>query len=178
MVGVGNNSNSDLKTMDGLTYKQATIEDYDDFYKIKCDPENVKWSGFASAPDYERMKEWFRQQVEGDKRTIYLAYWNGEVCGFFYLDKLSEEEFEASSSGVLKEYTGRGIGTCLVKERIELAKKQGAKQISSWIADENLHSWKRFEKLGFVKTDISEDRMIACGGGMKTFHKWVLPLKK
>ena len=45
--------------MEELTYKQATLSDYDDFYKIKCDPENVKWSGFASTPDYERMKEWF-----------------------------------------------------------------------------------------------------------------------
>lgn len=56
--------------MEELTYKQATLADYDDFYKIKCDPENVKWSGFASAPDYERMKEWYCKQLESEKRTI------------------------------------------------------------------------------------------------------------
>jgi len=54
--------------MEELTYKQATLSDYDDFYKIKCDPENVKWSGFASAPDYERMKEWFCKQLDSEKR--------------------------------------------------------------------------------------------------------------
>lgn len=151
--------------MEELTYKLATSVDYDDFYKIKCDPENVKWSGFATAPDYERMKEWFRVQLGSGRRSIYLAYWNGEVCAFFYLDKLTEDEFEAASSGVVKDYTGRGIGTYLVKERIELAKAQGAKQLSSWIADENPQSWRRFEKLGFKKTDESEERMIVCRGG-------------
>lgn len=151
--------------MEELTYKQATLSDYDDFYKIKCDPENVKWSGFASAPDYERMKEWFCKQLDSEKRTIYIAYWNGVACGFFYLDKVTEEEFEAASSGVLKEFTGRGIGTWLVKKRIELAKEKGAKELSTWVADENPQSWKRFEKLGFLKTDIQENRMIARGGG-------------
>ncbi len=59
--------------MEELTYKQATLADYDDFYKIKCDPENVKWSGFASAPDYERMKEWYCKQLESEKRTYLYA---------------------------------------------------------------------------------------------------------
>ncbi|MBP1539316.1 MAG: GNAT family N-acetyltransferase [Prevotella sp.] len=151
--------------MEELSYKQAALADYDDFYKIKCDPENVKWSGFASAPDYERMKEWFVKQLESEMRTIYLCYWNGVACGFFYLDKLTDEEFEAASSGVLKEYTGRGIGTWTVKKRVELAAERGAKVISTWVADDNPHSWKRFEKLGFQKTDIQEDRMIIHGGG-------------
>ena len=164
--------------MKELSYKQAAMQDYDDFYKIKCDPENVKWSGFATAPDYERMKEWFRQQLEGGKRTIYLCYWNGDCCGFFYLDKVSAEEMEAASSGVLTEYTGRGIGTWTVGERIQLAKEQGASILSSWIADENPRSWKRFEKLGFQKTDEQEERLIARGGGMKLFHKWICLLKK
>ena len=56
--------------MEGLTYRQATQGDYDDFYKIKCDPENVKWSGFASAPDYDRMKEWYEKQLYSETRTI------------------------------------------------------------------------------------------------------------
>ena len=139
-------------------YKIATFDDYDDFYRIKCDPENVKWSGFATAPDYDRMKEWFRQQIDGDKRTIYLCYWEGDVCGFFYLDRLSKEDFEAASSGVLAEYTGRGIGSWMVKKRVELAEKEGASTISSWIADENTRSWMDFvaEEIGYgVLTEYS-----------------------
>ena len=143
--------------MEELTYKQATLSDYDDFYKIKCDPENVKWSGFASAPDYERMKEWFCKQLDSEKRTIYIAYWNGVACGFFYLDKVTEEEFEAASSGVLKEFTGRGIGTWLVKKRIELAKdpekiyeilRKGTEKARE-VAKENIKQFKRAMKIDY-----------------------------
>ena len=159
-----------------LTYKLATLEDYDDFYKIKCDPENIKWSGFSQAPDYKIMKDWFFNQLECEKRTIYICYWEGVACAFFYLDKLSEYEFEAASSGVLKEYTGRGIGTWMVKKRIDLAKEQGAKLISTWVANENAHSWKRFEKCGFQKTGEFEKREMLLLGGKHIFYKWVRQL--
>ena len=163
--------------MEGLTYKTATLEDYDDFYKIKCDPENVKWSGFAAAPDYDRMREWYEKQLNSNTRTIYLCYLNGNICGFFYLDKISEDEIEAAASGVLSEYTGRGIGTWTVEKRIEIAKQEGYSTISSLIADDNPKSWRRFEKLGFEKTDIQEVKELA-GGGIKTYHKWSLRLRK
>lgn len=159
-----------------LTYRMATMDDYDDFYKIKCDPENVKWSGFPSAPDYDKMKEWFRQQLDCNKRSIYLCYLNGDVCGFFYLDKVSDEEFEAASSGVLSKYTGRGIGTMLVQKRIDITKELGAKTLTTWIADENPRSWKRFKKLGFKQTNTQDSRSI--GGGVRIFHKWIISLTK
>ncbi len=89
--------------MEGLTYKTAALEDYDDFYKIKCDPENVKWSGFATAPDYNKMKIWYEKQLNSTTRAIYLCYLNGNICGFFYLDKISECEIEAAASGVLSD---------------------------------------------------------------------------
>ena len=144
--------------MEGLTYKIATLKDYDDFYKIKCDPENVKWSGFATAPDYARMKEWYEKQLKSEARTIYLCYLNGSICGLFYLDKISNDEIEAVGSGVLSEYTSRGIGTWTVEKRIKIAKQEGYSTISSWVADENHKSWRRIEKLGFEKADIQEVR--------------------
>lgn len=164
--------------MKGLTFKIATKNDYDDFYKIKCDPENVKWSGFNSEPDYNRLKIWYNNQLESTVRTIYLCYLEEQICGFFYLDKISNEEFEAASSGVLKKFAGKGVGTCLVKKRIEIAKEQNARMLSSWIADDNSRSWKRFEKLGFQKTDVSEVRMVSLMGGAKRFHKWILLLRQ
>lgn len=149
--------------MEGLTYRQAAHGDYDDFYKIKCDPENVKWSGFASAPDYDRMKEWYEKQLNSEMRTIYLCYLDGNICGFFYLDKVSDDEIEAAASGVLSEYSGRGIGTWTVGKRIEIARKSGFSVISSFIADDNPKSWRRFEKLGFEKTGIQEVRWLIGG---------------
>ena len=161
--------------MEGLIYKVAALEDYDDFYKIKCDPENVKWSGFATAPDYDRLKEWYKKQMKSATRTIYLCYLNGNICAFFYLDRISSEEIE-DADGVLSEYTGKGIGTWMVEKRIEIAKKEGYSIIYSLIADDNPRSWRRFEKLKYERIDIQEDRTLR--GGVKTYHKWVLRLRK
>jgi len=152
--------------MEELTYKQATLSNYDDFYIIKCDPENVKWSGFASAPDYERMKEWFCKQLDSEKRTIYIAYWNGVACGFFYLDKETEEEFEAASSGVLKEFTGRGIGSAIIRYATEVS---NAFVLCAWVSDKNRASERYFEKNGFDKLAAKEQRMMSSGNALYDF---------
>lgn len=141
--------------MEELTYNQATLADYDDFYKIKCDPENVKWSGFASAPDYERMKEWYCKQLESEKRTIYIAYWNGVACGFFYLDKLEEQDAEEIGYGVLTCYSGKGIGTALVDTGAKLCK---ASELTAWVSEKNRASERCFEKNGFLKQNKIELR--------------------
>lgn len=143
--------------MKELTYKHATSEDYDDFYIIKCDLENVKWSGFATAPDYERMKEWFRKQLESDKRTIYIAYWNGEVCGFFYLDRF-DEDVEEIGYGVLSNHSGKGIGTALVDAGVKLCKSS---KLTAWVSEKNKASERCFEKNGFVKQNKVDIRVLA-----------------
>ena len=37
--------------MSNLTYKLATLGDFEDFYRIKCDKVNIAWSGFTQAPE-------------------------------------------------------------------------------------------------------------------------------
>lgn len=159
-----------------LTYRMATMDDYDDFYKIKCDPENVKWSGFPSAPDYGRMKEWYSQQLNSEKRTIYLCYWKEQVCGFFYLDNVSDEEFGAGASGVLTEYTGKGIseitygvlthysgfgiGTELVRYALHTHANKNS-LFCAWVSDINKASERCFEKNGFTKHTIYKQQSLA-----------------
>ena len=161
--------------MKELTYKIATIEDYDDFYTIKCDPENIKWSGFATAPDYECMKEWFRQQLEGDKRTIYLCYWKGEVCGFFYLDKLSDDSSEETGYGVLTKFAGRGIGTAIVRFAKELCKSIN---LCAWVSEKNRASERCFEKNGFEKRDLNAMRTLASFNEDQRFFFWTIIVNK
>ena len=155
--------------MEGLTYKVAAFEDYEDFYKIKCDPENVKWSGYASAPNYDKMKNWFYQQIEGRKRSIYLAYWNGDVCGFFYLDKLSYKDIEEIGYGVMTNFTGRGIGTALVGIGVKLCK---ASELIAWVSENNRASERCFEKNGFLKLLTKEQRMMRYFTEPHAFYCW------
>ena len=52
----------------------AKMENFDDFYKIKSEPNSVYWSGFAKAPDYESFKEHYKKELSRKDRTIILLY--------------------------------------------------------------------------------------------------------
>lgn len=155
--------------MEELSCQKATLGDYDDFYKIKCDSENVKWSGFASVPDYERLKEWYIHQIGSEKRTIYLAYWNGAICGFFYLDKLADQNAEEIGYGVLTDHSGKGIGTALVGTGVKLCKSNN---IIAWVSEKNRASERCFEKNGFVRIDTKENRFMSAFNETHVFYCW------
>lgn len=57
-----------------ISYREAVEADFDSFYKIKCDEENVKWSGFETKPEYTKLKDWFAQQLFSVKRKIYIVF--------------------------------------------------------------------------------------------------------
>ena len=98
-------------TMNLLTYRLATLTDFEDFYRIKCDKENIAWGGFTKAPEKDSFYNWYVQQLASNHRWIYRVYEGNDCCAFFYIDKIGDETYEATSSGVLSNYTGRDIGT-------------------------------------------------------------------
>lgn len=159
--------------MNQLTYRLATLSDFEDFYRIKCDKENIAWGGFTKAPERESFYTWYVQQLASDRRWIYLVYEGNDCCAFFYLDKIGDETYEATSSGVLSNYTGKGIGTYCVQKRIDIMASLGGKVLFSWIAEDNVSSYKRFEKLGFFKSNEFEIRNLPLLGGEHKFYKWI-----
>lgn len=162
--------------MQNLVYRKACLSDYDDFYAIKADKSNIEWGGFLEAPDYNNFKNWYEAQMKSDIRTIYLVYLDEKCVAFFYIDRINETSFELSSSGVLSDYCGRGIGTYTVKARLEIIKGQGGKTCETWISENNIAYYRRFEKLGFVKTEDYQIRELPQLGGKHRFFKYVLEL--
>ena len=66
--------------MNGELYYKKAINcesDFEDLYRIKCDPENIKWGGFTCPPDRNNFKIWYQQNVNRLDRSIYLVYWGG-----------------------------------------------------------------------------------------------------
>jgi len=104
--------------IDELSYRKAIFSDYDDFYAIKSDRNNIEWGGFEKAPDYESLKKWYESQLDSPTRTIYLVFFNEKCVAFFYIDKINDYTYEAASSGVLGEYTSMGIGTFTLRESV------------------------------------------------------------
>lgn len=160
--------------MDKLSYRLATIEDFGDFYRIKCDKENIAWGGFTKTPEKESFYQWYLQQLSSESRWIYLVYEGPDCCAFFYVDKLEDGSYEAASSGVLTEYMGKGIGTyALLNQVAEIRKKGYGGGILSWVSDKNIASYKRYEKLGFIRTGEFEVRNLPLLGGKHKFFKWI-----
>ena len=52
----------------------AKMDNFDDFYKLKSEPNNIFWSGFDSAPNYESFKEHYKKELERKDRTIIFLY--------------------------------------------------------------------------------------------------------
>lgn len=159
--------------MSKLTYKLATLSDFEDLYRIKCDKENIAWGGFTQAPEKDSFYQWYQRQLASDCRWIYLVYEDEDPCAFFYIDKVDEISYEASGSGVISQFTGKGIGTYTVRVRLEIIQELGGKKCITWISEDNIASYKRFINEGFVRTEEYEIRNFPLLGGEHKFYKWI-----
>ena len=96
--------------MDNIEFILATTTHFDDFYKLKSEPNNIYWSGFDSAPNYEEFKIHFDKELCRDDRSIILIYFNVMIAGYLYIDYCELEKEVSIGYGVLKEFSGRGLG--------------------------------------------------------------------
>lgn len=160
--------------MDNLTYRIATdcISDFEDLFKIKCDPVNIQWGGFRCPPEKESFYKWYKNRFKDTNREIYLVYKDNSIVGYFYIDYVDLETIE-DTSGILTEYSGRGIGTYIIERIDNIAKNKGIKKHIAWISEQNISSYKRYIKLGYQKTEETDQRDLPLLGGVHTFYKWV-----
>lgn len=98
------------------------------------------------------------------------------MCAFFYLDKIDNITYELSSSGVLSQFTGRGIGSYTVRARLDIIQSLGGRIGITWIAEDNVASYRRFENEGFTRTGKYEIRNLPLLGGEHKFFKWIKQL--
>ena len=48
--------------MSQLTYRLATLSDFEDLYRIMCDKENIAWGGFTKAPEKDSFYQWYMKE--------------------------------------------------------------------------------------------------------------------
>lgn len=126
---------------DELSYRLArnNEEDFLRLYKIKCDPENIKWSGFATAPHIESFRKWYTQQIRQRLHIIYLVFLGNECIGFFQIIHKTDDTAN-SGHGILKEYSGRGLGTKIKQMELSEMKQMRYRYNESWVGVENIAS--------------------------------------
>lgn len=161
-----------------LKYRLAedNEKDFEDLLRIKGDYDNICWAGFTKAPERTSFRQWYTNQLISRTRDIYLVYSfanNYEFAvAFFYIDWRNNGEFLVPS-GVLKKYTRQGIGTYIIEEADNIARRRGYTTHVAWVSDYNIGSVRRFEKLNYQKTDEFDIRNLPLLGGNHKYYKWI-----
>lgn len=129
--------------MEVVEYECAQPMHFDDFYKLKSEPESVYWAGFSTAPDYEQFRVYYDKELERKERTIIFQLVNGKVSGYVALALTPESHVVEISYGILNAFAGNGLGKAIVKYATEFSEnKLNANVMTAWIAETNMGSQK------------------------------------
>ena len=139
----------------------ARATDFPIFFRIKCDVDNIVWSGSDSPPDWITMSSWFQRHVSGTtRRRIFIATCDGRSVGYVYLDDDDNELVvtigRASGEG------GKGLGSAIVVEVLRMLRNErNERPITAWIFPENRAGALAFEAAGFALDETRPPRPFA-----------------
>lgn len=157
----------------------ADIDNFDDFYKLKSEPNNVFWSGFDSPPSYEAFKEHYKKELAREDRTIIFLYLEDCIAGYIAIDFCKKSKVTETAHGVLSSFAGKGLGKKLIGYAVEYSKNNitDADYIIGWIAEDNVGSIKNVLSNGYTKTKEFEYRIFLQKTSKVRFDKYHLSLK-
>jgi|TARA_R110001583_G_scaffold134425_1_gene286147 ribosomal protein S18 acetylase RimI-like enzyme len=165
--------------MEDYKFLIAGKEHFDDFYKLKSEPNNIFWSGFSKAPDYEAFQAHFTAQLERTDRTIVFLYFGEKIAGYIAIDFCQNEKTTETAHGVLTDFAGKRLGQKLIEHAVSFSKSHhpDATHIIGWIAEDNYGSIKNVMNNGYSKTEESELRFFEQNNQNVKFEKYILSLK-
>jgi RimJ/RimL family protein N-acetyltransferase len=136
----------------------ARLEDFDAFYELKCEDNNIHWSGHKNAPDRDKLLKWYRENIANPDRYFLMFFTDetrNDFIGYHYLDVVGpEKDTIDTGTAVLRRHGGKGYGTAMIKFGLEYAREhlpfiQG---FQGWIASDNVRSIPMVLSNGYVKT--------------------------
>jgi ribosomal protein S18 acetylase RimI-like enzyme len=129
--------------------------------------KNIQIRSYNSASDFNKLLELnleinpdenetiFRNDIDNPKARVLVAEKEDQILGFVsvsfpYWDKIAIIQHLI----VMKEHRGQGIGTSLLKEGINLCKKEGMKKVTVQTALWHWQAIKLYENLSFIPTAV------------------------
>ena len=138
----------------------ASINDFEDYYRIRCEPSDIYWMGHNSAPDYKMIYGVFSERLGpkclssiGDKVIYMVKDENNDSVGFAMLS-LTDSGIEIGIS-LLEKCQGKGLGTEIIALLLPIAGEYHLPIFAS-IRDDNVASQRIFQKNSFRRTDLFE----------------------
>ncbi len=93
-----------------------------------------------------------RYQLENEQRLMIAYYDIGKIIGYYSLLIQDNGQCELNNLCVLPDHRHNGVGTTLLDDAFDRAKKRGCERINIGIVEENRILRKWYEKNGFVHT--------------------------
>lgn len=155
-----------------------SLDDFDAFLALKSQKDAIKWSGFETAPDPVRFKQYYIEKILNNPKThvLFLCDADVEGCpivGYNQYDDVAPGEIEVRGTVIKKSYQGtdaRGAFNELLAEH-HLEYKHLKR--TTWISEKNKASEINTANVGYQKTDVFEVRQLPLLGGEHKFYKWV-----
>lgn len=142
--------------------REQREDDFEEFYKLKCQNNNIFWTNYTSEPDRTKLSEWYKGQLNNSNRNLLLALGidMDEVIGYGYIDVVdfSKGIYEISYA-ISNEFIGYGLGTELVKVLSDYCytNYSNVNEIQAWVLDNNLKSKKCLLRNGWKQTNEKKD---------------------
>lgn len=164
--------------MTGLVLREAQLEDFEHYFKIKSDPENVKWSGFQNPPPYQALEVRYKAFFEDKDQALLLFEANGVVVGYVNLHLVLDEQAVETSHGSLFNHGISGLGVKMLRMTVKYIEDNDiypdAKNMLGWVAEDNIASLQNILRNGYKSTGESDTRII--DGKPKVFKKYLKEL--
>lgn len=96
--------------------------------------------------DEEAQREYFKKFIEAYKNSAYIIRLNNQDIGFYNDEQLEDGSYEVGNICIKLKFQGQGLGTMILKEKLEEHKEQ---DIKIQFFKQNPVG-KLYERLGFV----------------------------
>lgn len=154
---------------------------FEDYYKLKCDENNIYWSGFKSKPDRVKLKKWYLENISLDKRLFFLFYEeeSNDIIGYLYMDTVGDKKDTIDTGyGVHSYKLGNGYGSSILKFGIDYLIRDVPKiqYVQGWVMEDNIASIKSFLKLDFKKTLYTKN-IKTSSGEIKKMNNYILEIR-
>lgn len=155
-----------------------SLDDFEGFLALKSQKDAIKWSGFETAPDPAKFRQYYIDKILNNPQThvFFLCDADVEGCpivGYNQWDDISDEEIEIRGTVIKKNYQGTDAREAFNQLLTELHMKLGHVRRSTWISEKNRASEMNAVTVGWTKTDEYEIRNMPLLGGEHRFYKWV-----
>lgn len=133
-----------------LKIELATMDDFDFFYEIKSEENNIFWTGHKEKPDKDNLLIFFEKIIKNckkkEKRKIYIIKKEEEKIGYLYITP-NKNTFGLATA-ILSKYQKNGFGKKAIQLGLNEGKSLGYKKMIDSIREDNIASMKAYTACG------------------------------